>query len=307
MVDSCQVCHNQQDNQYHQIREMMFGTREPFTYLECSACQTIQLVDVPEDMGPYYPVDYYSQNQLVPSPFYKNILKTIRIDLYRHFPWKMLGSLYGDWIRETGISKKAKIADIGCGSGQLLYEWSASGFEDLWGYDPFMENPGQVNNRLTLEKKDIFGIREEETFDLVMLHHAFEHMDRPLEVLKKAYSLLKPGGQLLIRIPVADAAVWKTYGTDWLQLDAPRHLFIHSKKSMQLMADKAGFGIEKVIFDSTGFQFWGTELYKRDIQLKGTDPAKHFSSAQMKKWEDMAKDLNAIHKGDQAAFYLRKG
>ena len=38
---------------------MMFGTREPFEYLECGQCGTLQLIDVP-DLARHYPIEYFS-------------------------------------------------------------------------------------------------------------------------------------------------------------------------------------------------------------------------------------------------------
>ena len=56
----CQVCYNLNHNKMHTAREMMFGTREEFDYLECAHCGCVQLVNVPNDMAKYYPLDYYS-------------------------------------------------------------------------------------------------------------------------------------------------------------------------------------------------------------------------------------------------------
>ncbi|CPZ90368.1 Possible methyltransferase [Mycobacteroides abscessus] len=43
---------------------MMFGTREVFEYFSCSACDTLQIVNVleGEDLMRHYPATYYSHN-----------------------------------------------------------------------------------------------------------------------------------------------------------------------------------------------------------------------------------------------------
>jgi 2-polyprenyl-3-methyl-5-hydroxy-6-metoxy-1,4-benzoquinol methylase len=74
-----------------------------------------------------------------------------------------------------------------------------------------------------------------------MLHHSFEHMDNPCGVLKQIDKLLNPDGELLIRIPVSDSFAWRKYGVDWFQLDAPRHFFLHTTKSIALLAKNSGF------------------------------------------------------------------
>ena len=304
-MSHCKVCENSNGNLYHQVKEMMFGTGHSFTYMECSNCGTISLQDPPADLQDYYPAAYYSYAGLVPSPFWKNVLKSLRLYLYLHFGFSP--PIYGEWIKQGRVRKNHRIADFGCGSGQLLYELYAAGFIHLEGYDPYIEKDVKVNQALSIYKKSIFEIEEGDKFDVVMMHHAFEHMEEPKKIILKAFDLLVPGGLLLIRIPVADAAVWKEYGVNWVQLDAPRHFFLHTVKSMNLMADAAGFEMEKIIFDSTAFQFWGSELYKSGVSLFEGKDLKRFTKGQLQGWEEKAIRLNQDQLGDQACFYLRKG
>jgi hypothetical protein len=72
------------------------------------------------------------------------------------------------------------------------------------------------------------------------------------------------------------------------------------------LAKSSGFDIQKVVFDSTSFQFWGTELYKRNKPLKGSDPKSAFSEAELLDFEKKAQMLNRTGKGDQACFYFSK-
>jgi SAM-dependent methyltransferase len=71
--------------------------------------------------------------------------------------------------------------------------------------------------------KDFFDITE--TFDFIMFHHSFEHMDAPEKVFQHIYKLLNKGSYALIRIPVADSSSFKKYGANWVNLDPPRHFF----------------------------------------------------------------------------------
>ena len=81
---------------------------------------------------------------------------------------------------------------------------------------------------------------------------------------------------------------------------------------MDYLAEKNGFKIEKIIFDSTSFQFWASEQYKRNIPLYAensyyVNPSKSlFNSAIIQGYEDRTKMLNDTLQGDQAAFYLLK-
>src|SRR5215212_7226945 len=58
--DVCRVCGNSSGNRVHRAREMFAGTRDEFDYVECAACGTLQIREVP-DLRPYYSGDYYSR------------------------------------------------------------------------------------------------------------------------------------------------------------------------------------------------------------------------------------------------------
>jgi predicted SAM-dependent methyltransferase len=148
-------------------------------------------------------------------------------------------------------------------------------------------------------------------FDLIMFHHSFEHIAEQNATLAEAAARLKLGAQILIRIPVV-AFAWRKYRTDWVQLDAPRHLFLHTKRSLQLLAARHGLRIRKVDDDSTARQFWVSEQYRHDIPLR--DPRSYsqnpdrslFSPQQIDQFAREAEMLNAEGRGDQAAFHLER-
>jgi hypothetical protein len=149
-------------------------------------------------------------------------------------------------------------------------------------------------------------------WDWVMFHHSFEHVPDPLETLRAAACLLARGGTCLIRIPTVSSEAWEQYGVDWVQLDAPRHLFLHSLESMERLAREAGLVVREVQFDSTAFQFWGSEQYRADIPLRdprsyAVDPgASIFTAESLALFATRARELNAARRGDQAAFHLAR-
>ena len=62
-MNICKVCGNIAGNKLHAVKEMQLGLRKMFTYMECGNCGCMQLVDIPEDLGKYYPNEgYYSFN-----------------------------------------------------------------------------------------------------------------------------------------------------------------------------------------------------------------------------------------------------
>ena len=324
MILQCRICENAENNRRHETREMMFGTGDRFDYLECGACGTIQIEEIP-DLSGYYPKDYYSFASPEELWFAKKLKTRLAARLAGEYfvKGRNLGGRYlaekKDWInffypaslKEPFLKLNfySRILDFGCGAGRLLQILHHFGFRNLTGADAFIEADIFYPNGVKVYKKMLSEL--EPDFNLIMLHHSFEHLPNPLETLGEIHPLLQTGGFCLIRLPVANFA-WEKYGVNWVQLDAPRHLFIYTERSFRLLAETAGFTVEKVIYDSESFQFWGSEQYLQDIPLtderayKGDISKSVFTAKQMNEWQKQAEELNAQNKGDQACFYLRK-
>ncbi|MEX2511831.1 MAG: class I SAM-dependent methyltransferase [Cyclobacteriaceae bacterium] len=300
----CKICRQYSHGEIFEVKEMMFGSGEVFQYTACKKCETIQLITPPEDMSYYYPDEYYAYTPISLSTFQVHWLKTLRFELFIRWGLDFLKPIYADWLKHLKVNKADKIADIGCGNGQLLYELYASGFRFLEGFDPFLKETMIINKCMVLHKKSLAEIHGQ--FHVIMLHHAFEHMENPAESFSQISDLLYPGGKLLIRIPVSDGLAWEIYRENWVQLDAPRHHFIPSKKAMEILADQTGLEIYRIEWDSNAFQFWASELYAKGIPFYGETSRKLISKEDFIRFKKKSLQLNKEGKGDQAAFYFRK-
>ncbi len=299
----------------------MFGTREEFAYLECGNCGTIQLIDIPRDLSLYYPPEYYSFNKH-PSTLYdahhKKFLENARMR-YAVFGkgliGKLLFNLYYDSAPESlsrieRLTKQSRVLDIGCGAGLLLYQLVELGFTNVIGIDPFLDTDISYNNGATVYKKEITEL--DGTFDIIMMHHAYEHVRDPQAVLNAIASKLSNSGTLILRFPVADSFAWEKYGKDWVQLDPPRHTYLYTRKSMKILAERAGLEVTNIMYDSRDFQFWGSEQYQQDIPLKDersiakNPESELFSPERREEMKREAKLLNEEERGDQAIYYLKK-
>ncbi len=313
----CRICGNDKANQAFQVREMMFGIRDVFVYFQCSKCECLQITEFPPDMSIYYPDSYYSYNVISSRNKTMQCIRRLR-DRYALWGRGILGRLLNSRyprldlqsLRILSPQKDTAILDVGCGAGALLYSLRELGLINLLGVDPFIAEDIHYDNGLVIKKKEIFSI--EGKWDIVMFHHSFEHLPNPGETLNTVAALLAPGGHCLIRIPVSSSNAWKHYGVNWVQLDAPRHWYLHSVNSMKILSEQAGLDLWKLVYDSDPFQFWGSEQCSMDIPLRNersyqVNPAASiFSKQQISEFAKRAKQLNKTGQGDQAVFYLRK-
>ena len=314
---TCKICNHISNNQILEVREMYFGTREVFNYLECSSCGCLQLLNPPKDYSVHYPKDYFTFQQEHESKI-KSLLNRYR-DKAAMGEESLLGNIlfkkYGEptyiaRLKIAGVGLKDSILDVGCGKGILLHKMKESGFANVLGIDPFIDDTITYPNGLKILKKDFNELAGR--FDFIMFNHSFEHMEKPLEVMKQSNRNLNKNRFLLLRIPVADSYAFKHYRENWCSLDAPRHLFLHTKKSIELLAKQSGFEIKKINYDSRSWQLWGSEQYSKNISLMDEqsyyiNPSKSiFTKNQIAEFENQVLELNKNGDGDQAEFYLQK-
>ena len=308
---SCLVCENSTDNRRFFAGEKMFGNGGAFDYMECGNCKAIMLMARPEDMAPFYPENYYSYEGVQSASSFKDKLQDKamravvdhrlgRSNTLGRFLAKRTGTF--QWVRRGMFSKESSILDVGCGNGTLLNVLHRAGFKDLTGADPYIAEDIEYPNSIRIYKKELKEL--ERKFRFIMMNHTFEHLVDPLAVLKTIGDKLEPGGKAMIRIPVADCWAWKHYGLDWVQLDAPRHFFLHTVKSMEHLVDQTDLHLEHVEFDSTQFQFVGSEKYKRGLPLDAA--ADFLANEELDEFKRKAVELNKEGQGDTASFYFAK-
>ena len=295
---------------------MMFGTGESFEYLHCGRCHCLQLLHPPRDYSKYYKSDYYSlrddpSKQSFVFRFVQNLradqaLKGTRLGrfLLDRFPNYAL-----DALSLNPIGKTARILDVGCGLGSLPYTLAEIGFTNVIGIDPFIEQDIAYGNGVHVRKADLAQLSG--SWDYVLLFDSFEHMPDPAEALRCIAGLLDSEGTCIMTIPTVSSYAWEHYGLHWIQLDAPRHYFLHSRESLDMLARKSRLTIERIVCNSTDFQFWGSEQARKGIPLfSETSYAKNPSQSMFRKddikaFKQEAEKLNQEDRGDQIVVYLK--
>lgn len=329
MSDSaaCPACASTAEAGTVTVPEMMFGLRTAFEYTACGSCASLALMDVPTDYGPYYPDDYYSveldPERILGRRPVRDFVRLVagsalfgqgrvsgaaRLAL-RKRQFQTLMSLLRS-VKQAGLpsGRRTSVLDVGCGSGMLVYALGLAGMTDVTGIDPFAPADRKLDSGGTLVRSNLDDV--DRSFELVMFHHSLEHVLDVEAALSAARSVLAPGGRVLVRMPTVSSDAFERYATDWVQLDAPRHVTLLSRPGVEAVSARAGLRVVGVRDDSTSFQFWGSEQIRRGIPLN--DPRSHmvnpgaspFSRRQVRAWERSARTLNGISRGDQAAWVL---
>jgi SAM-dependent methyltransferase len=282
---------------------------ESFKYLKCNRCGTLSLLDATVDVSKYYGADYYSHSIMksqkkIPT-FIKVLLQIIieykiAIPIFLRMP---LSYKYGGNILKlykSGIKREDNILDVGAGNGAWAARMCDFGYNNICCIDQYVKESPYPNVEFICGEFENFY--EERKYDLVTLHHSFEHMRDPDLVLKKIRAILKTNGLCIIRIPLCDSIAWEKYHENWYQIDAPRHYYLYTRKAMSLLCTRNGLRVDRVVYDSYYAQFANSMLLeKQDISFKaaGEIGIRYQWKYYLKSWW-----ANTTKRGDQAAFYI---
>jgi len=151
--------------------------------------------------------------------------------------------------RIMGLKKfktSGKLLELGCSFGVFLQVAKEAGF-DVYGIE------GGMAAEFAKESLGLNVIREDftkvkflnEEYDIVAMFHVLEHLEHPLEFLKKVYKTLKSGGIIVIEVPDIGSLGYKIHKQKWWYIQ-PGHLFYFSKDTLIRILKEAGYKVLKI-------------------------------------------------------------
>jgi len=137
------------------------------------------------------------------------------------------------------VAKRGLLLDIGCAYGAFLRE--AAGHFEVHGCDISAHAIKIAASRVSPAKifqSEIFSIQGRDTYDVITCFDVLEHVPDVDGALTHLLELLKPGGALVITVPVYDTLVGKVVG----RLDQdPTHVHKESRYDWLNRVAAAGF------------------------------------------------------------------
>ena len=154
-----------------------------------------------------------------------------------------------EWVRQHRNLDRLQVLDVGCGGGMFLSLLRKAGAEtcgvelDDSAVQYARENSDPNVHKYPVEH-DFWQSRHRERFDVVTFWDVVEHVNFPLESLRSATRLLKPGGLLFIDTPCRET-FYHRFGSLTYRLSRGRYpTFLNMMYSSAPFAHKQILGRE---------------------------------------------------------------
>ena len=199
-----------------------------FSHFLCVSCGTEVLA---ESRGePAYPDDYFGNEE----EKFRGAAGGIR----RHWHETRASRLRG--IVGEG---SRRLYDIGCGDGLFLKAASGHGFS-IGGLEPMEKAREQAHRKLGCGiDREPFTSSPEGGFDAVTAWQVIEHLENPGELFDSVYRNLRSGGIFAVSTVNLESWQARLFGSNWLHLDPPRHLWVGKRRQVEKLLQKHGFKI----------------------------------------------------------------
>lgn len=237
----CKLCLGKRYNPIiENIKDWEYGIDGIYSYRQCQDCDSIQLHPFPsiDDLIAAYDVDYHNYHE-------RSELGRLTAFLYH--------------VKESFLQRKlarlikpgSKVLDIGCGAGEFLESLQSLQVLQAEGID-FEERAVKLGRAKGLTVHHGTFLEFEKTpgyYDAIFMNNYLEHTLNPIDELKKAKRMLKPGGHLIGEVPGFDSFERRLFSNYWGGNHVPRHTFQFGSHYLRGLLKLAGFAINRVTHD----------------------------------------------------------
>ncbi len=224
---ACSLCGSSRSAPFLTGPDRVHGIPGQFTLRRCLACGLIYQNPRPSagSLAAIYPPDY--------GPYQDAAISRATL----HPDWRRLC----DFVARTH-PRPGRLLDIGSGAGTFLAAmrlrypaWSLTGIEP----DPRAAALARRSGATVIEATLDAAPLDEREWDAVTLWNVLEHLPDPLAALRRARSLLRPGGVIYLTVPLCDSWDARLFGPYWCGWELPRHFYAFERPTLEILLRRA--------------------------------------------------------------------
>ena len=231
---------------------------ETFNYRLCDRCRAIFLADPPDDLGRYYPDEYYV------LPTGDALERAARAERYKLA-----------LIRP--FADRGRLVEIGPGPGTFAFAARHAGY-DVTGIE--MDSRSCDHLRRTVGVAAVESDTPATALDqlpasrVIAMWHVLEHLQDPWACLDAAARNLVPGGVLAVAVPNPRSFQFRMMRGRWPHVDAPRHLFLIPARLLEERGHAAGLELVKLTARDRGGIYWNRFGWQHVLMRPGQSKAR---------------------------------
>lgn len=267
---NCMLCGSDNHKLLFNAKDRLHGIEGTFTYVRCKNCGLVYMNPkiTSEELTKFYPTSY-APHKIV-KEIQSNALKrrfstSSLVAGIKAFFFDHESIHYVPPLILNALNSDSKVLDIGCGNGTFLNDIKGKTGCQVMGVD--------ISETAVLSARESYGLEifkgtiEEvpfplNSFDLITAWWSLVHVNNPDETLLKMATLLNDDGYLIVGVPNFNSFNARFFKNEWMHLDAPRHLCIHTPSTIKNMLEKNGFSVKKIIYDRNISGLFGSLQYR---------------------------------------------
>jgi len=253
--DACPVCGANGKVKYPALIDHWFESPGRWRMLGCpdAGCGALWLAPPPSSAelaaaySNYYTHSPTSDEPGSPWPFASRLKRVMGVERRR----RRIYLMYLD------AATPGRLLDVGCGNGDRLLQFENLGWE-VEGQEVDPEAQLIASSRgLKVHLGDLPSLGlDAGRYDAIILNHVVEHLRDAPAVLRECRRLLAPGGRLVVVTPNAASFGHRLFRSAWRGLEPPRHLVIHTRRSLETLCRMCGFSDVEAFCDSANATFF---------------------------------------------------
>ena len=215
-------------------------SEEDFNYRVCDHCRAIFLADPPDDLGRFYPDEYYV------LPTGETLERAARAERYK------LGLI-------RPFAEGGRLVEIGPGPGTFAFAARQGGF-DVTGIAMDARSSEHLRTAIGVDAvtsdSPARALEELPPSRVIAMWHVLEHLRDPWACLDAAARSLEPGGVVAVAVPNPRSFQFRIMRGRWPHVDAPRHLFLIPAQLLEERARAAGLELAMLTARDRGGIYW---------------------------------------------------